>query len=164
MQQELATQAILSGEGGEGAAGESIRWITTAAQMGLGFILPFALVFVAIPLETFVQSLRTVLGLVGVGLLRALAFFLRLLSSGSRYLGQLLVDLYDLVIFAPLWIEGKLSERNGAVAEAVAGGGGQAKGGSGKTGSARSSRSGRTASTSQGSKTDQGETTGEESA
>ena len=38
-------------------------WITTAAQMGMGFTLPFALVFVAIPLETFVHSLRTVLGL-----------------------------------------------------------------------------------------------------
>ena len=34
----------------------SSLWITTAAQMGMGFILPFALVFVAIPLETFVHS------------------------------------------------------------------------------------------------------------
>lgn len=33
-------------------------WITTAAQMGMGFILPFALTFVAIPLETFVLSLK----------------------------------------------------------------------------------------------------------
>ena len=40
--------------------------------MGMGFILPFALTFVAIPLETFVHSLRTVLGLVGIGILRAL--------------------------------------------------------------------------------------------
>ena len=39
--------------------------------MGMGFILPFALVFVAIPLETFVHSLRTVLGLIGIGILRA---------------------------------------------------------------------------------------------
>jgi hypothetical protein len=124
MQQELATQAILSGEGGAAAGGESIRWITTAAQMGLGFILPFALVFVAIPLETFVQSLRTVLGLVGVGLLRVLAFTLRLLASGSRYLGQLLVDLYDLLIFAPLWVEAKVSERGATpVSPALAGAG-----------------------------------------
>ena len=47
-------------------------WITTAAQMGMGFTLPFALVFVAIPLETFVQSLRTVVGLLGIGGLRLL--------------------------------------------------------------------------------------------
>ena len=50
--------------------------------MGMGFILPFALVFVAIPLETFVHSLRTVLGLVGIGLLRALALVLRVLGNG----------------------------------------------------------------------------------
>lgn len=81
------------------------RWITTAAQMGMGFILPFALVFVAIPLESFFHSSRTVLGLVGVGLLRALTWLLRLLGNLAWYLGSLLVHIYDLLIFAPLWLE-----------------------------------------------------------
>ena len=72
LQDELATGALLRGENGGGLQNEYL-WITTAAQMGMGFILPFALVFVAIPLETFVQSLRTVLGLVGIAALRALA-------------------------------------------------------------------------------------------
>ncbi|MFB6259106.1 MAG: hypothetical protein ABEJ96_09865 [Thiohalorhabdaceae bacterium] len=114
MEQAMATQAILSGEGAaeEGTGGVNVGWITTAAQMGLGFILPFALVFVAIPLETFIHSLRTVLGMATVGLLRLLASILRILASGARYLGQLAVDLYDLVIFAPLWIEAKLGERS----------------------------------------------------
>jgi len=124
MEQQMATQAILSG--GEEAtketeAGNSVRWITTASQMGLGFILPFALVFVAIPLENFVQSLRTVLGMVGSGLLRALAFLLRALASGSRYLGSLLVDLYDFLIFAPLWIENRISASSEATAPASTG-------------------------------------------
>ena len=48
-------------------AGNEFLWITTAAQMGMGFILPFALTFVAIPLETFVHSLRTVLGVARSG-------------------------------------------------------------------------------------------------
>jgi len=149
MQQELATQAILSGSGDGGEAGASIRWITTAAQMGLGFVLPFALVFVAIPLETFVQSLRTVLGLIAIGTLRTLAFALRLVASGSRYLGQLLVDLYDLLIFAPLWVEGKLSERReGAPAAAFAtGGSGSAGGGaSASAGGSRARGGGRSGS------------------
>lgn len=81
------------------------RWITTAAQMGMGFILPFALVFVAIPLESFFHSSRTVLGLAGVGLLRALTWLLRLLGNLAWYLGSLLVHIYDLLIFAPLWLE-----------------------------------------------------------
>ncbi|SCX75216.1 hypothetical protein [Thiohalorhabdus denitrificans] len=113
MEQEMATQAILSGgaEASAESSADSVRWITTASQMGLGFILPFALVFVAIPLETFVQSLRTVLGIAAMGILRVAAFLLRVLGSGARYAGQLLVDLYDLLIFAPLWVEHRLMER-----------------------------------------------------
>jgi len=110
LQDELATNALLRG-GGDDAGGivNSHLWITTAAQMGMGFILPFALVFVAIPLETFVHSLRTVLGLVGIGILRAVALVLRVLSSGARHLGALAKRLYDLPLFLPLWVEGRMA-------------------------------------------------------
>jgi hypothetical protein len=103
MQDELATSALL--RGGAATTGSSFMWITTAAQMGMGFTLPFALVFVAIPLETFVQSLRTVLGLVGIGALRLLRLLLRLLSSAFVHAGTALVRVYDIPIFMPLWIE-----------------------------------------------------------
>ena len=78
-------------------------WITTAAQMGMGFILPFALTFVAIPLETFVHSLRTVVGLMAIGVLRAMATILRLLGNVSRYISTILSQIYDLPLFIPLW-------------------------------------------------------------
>ncbi len=104
LQDELATSALLRGAGAAVSVSDYL-WITTAAQMGMGFILPFALVFVAIPLETFVHSLRTVLGLLGSGALRGLAAFLRVLGNVFRYSGVLLVDLYDLIIFAPLWLD-----------------------------------------------------------
>ena len=80
-------------------------WIITTAQMGLGFILPFILMFVAIPMETFVHSLRTVLGIVGVGFLHFLAWFLRIIGNTAFVMGRVLVHLYDLIIFLPLWIE-----------------------------------------------------------
>ena len=105
---ELATGALLRGEEGEALQSEYM-WITTAAQMGMGFILPFALVFVAIPLETFVHSLRTVLGLAGIALLRAFALVLRVLSNGFRHLGTLAERLYDLPLFVPLWLEARLA-------------------------------------------------------
>ncbi len=108
LQDELATSALLRGEGTPAYDTANFVWITTAAQMGMGFILPFALVFVAIPLETFVHSLRAVLGMSGVGLLRGLAVTLRFLGNVFRYTGGLLINLYDLLIFAPLWIEGAL--------------------------------------------------------
>jgi len=104
MQDELATSALLRGDT-EFVIENEFLWITTLAQMGMGFILPFALVFVAIPLETFVHSLRTVLGIAGVGLLRAFAYTIRLIGNISRYMGDMLLHVYDLVIFAPLWIE-----------------------------------------------------------
>jgi hypothetical protein len=103
LQDELATSALLRGS--EGAVQNGSLWITTAAQMGMGFILPFALVFVAIPLETFVHSLRTVVGLAGIGLLRFLALILRVLGNGFRHLGTLTERLYDLPLFVPLWLE-----------------------------------------------------------
>jgi hypothetical protein len=84
-------------------------WITTAAQMGMGFILPFALVFVAIPLETFVHSLRTVLGLIGIGLMRAVSLILRVFGNGMRHVGTLAERIYDLPLFVPLWIESRVA-------------------------------------------------------
>jgi hypothetical protein len=102
MQDELATTALLRGGG---VAVTDHMWITTAAQMGMGFTLPFALVFVAIPLETFVHSLRTVVGLVGIGLLRFVRLLLKLLGGLFVHLGTALVRVYDILIFLPLWIE-----------------------------------------------------------
>jgi hypothetical protein len=99
---ELATSALLRGDAGVAVTSEYM-WITTAAQMGMGFILPFALTFVAIPLETFVHSLRTVVGLLAIGVLRFLALSLRLVGSGCRTLGTLMTHIYDLPLFIPLW-------------------------------------------------------------
>jgi len=79
--------------------------IPTAAQMLLGFILPLALAFVAIPLESFVHSLRTVGGAALVMLVRVLAFVLRILGNFVRQLFRVLTVLYDVTIVLPLLIE-----------------------------------------------------------
>jgi len=86
-------------------------WITTAAQMGMGFILPFALVFVAIPLETFVHSLRTVLGIIGIALMRVLTLAMRVLGNLFHHSGLLLQRGYDLLIFMPLWMEERMDRK-----------------------------------------------------
>jgi hypothetical protein len=79
--------------------------IPTAGQMLLGFILPFALAFVAIPLESFIASARTVGGAALVLGARGLAFVLRLLGNLVRNLGRVLITLYDIVIVLPLLVE-----------------------------------------------------------
>jgi hypothetical protein len=108
LQDELATSSLLRGDAVASAINPHL-WITTAAQMGMGFILPFALVFVAIPLETFVHSLRTVMGLLAIGILRLLALLLRILGNGARHLGTLTQQVYDLLLFVPLWIETRMA-------------------------------------------------------
>jgi ABC-type multidrug transport system fused ATPase/permease subunit len=112
MQDELATAELL--RGGGAVTQSSYVWITTAAQMGMGFTLPFALVFVAIPLETFVHSLRTVVGLLGIGVLRFVHLMLRLLDSVLAHASTVLVRLYDIPIFMPLWIEAAYRKRESA--------------------------------------------------
>lgn len=85
--------------------------IPTIGQMIMGFILPFALTFVAIPLESFISSARTVLGTMAAGLLRIIAFLLRLSGNIVYYTGKFAAALYDLIIFPPLWLEGVVTER-----------------------------------------------------
>jgi hypothetical protein len=83
--------------------------IPTISQMVLGFILPFALAFVAIPLEYFISSARTVLGVIVAGILRFIAFVLRLMGNVVVYSGKVIITIYDLVIFPTLWLEGVLT-------------------------------------------------------
>ncbi|MDH5424251.1 MAG: hypothetical protein OEY29_04545 [Gammaproteobacteria bacterium] len=84
------------------------RWITTVGQMTMGFILPFALMLIAIPLESFVHALRIVIGMVGVFSLRALAFIVRQVGSLASSIGHIVLNIYDLIIFIPLKIEHSL--------------------------------------------------------
>ena len=97
LQSLAATQPAVS----EGWIGR----IPTAGQMILGFILPFALAFVAIPLESFLHSARTVGGSLLVDLFRALGFVLRVLGNLARHLSRILLHLYDLLIVLPLLAE-----------------------------------------------------------
>ena len=83
--------------------------IPTVGQMIMSFIFPFALGFVAIPLESFVSSSRTVLGIVVVAVLRLISFVLRLIGNIGYYTGRFVINLYDLLIFPSIWLEGVLA-------------------------------------------------------
>ncbi len=91
--------------GNMAGAPPSFRWIPSMAQMVMGFILPFALAFVAIPLESFVHSSRTVFGRLYAAGLRALASALRMV--GQLFLGvmRVLVQVYDVIVILPLTLE-----------------------------------------------------------
>src|SRR6185436_14720403 len=87
------------------AADSWMTKIPTAGQMLLGFILPFALAFVAVPLESFIASARTVLGSALVALTQGAALGLRLLATLVKSLARLVITFYDIVIVLPLLVE-----------------------------------------------------------
>lgn len=93
------------------AVASSGSWIPMVGQMVLGFILPFALTFTAIPLESFVQSGRTLLGFLLTSTLRVLSVVLRIAGHITLQLGKLINGIYDLLIFPLLWLEEKIQRR-----------------------------------------------------
>jgi len=107
-------QALMQSLATAHAAAASDSWlarIPTIGQIVLGFILPFALAFVAIPLESFVASARTVGGAVLVIAVRALAVLLRLSGTFVRQAARVAVTLYDILIVLPLLVERLVRDR-----------------------------------------------------
>ncbi len=120
---DLAFKRDLAGAGAKAVA--DLGWVQkvpVAGQMILGFILPFALAFVGIPLEYFISSARTVLGAVLVLLLRSLAMALRITANVFRHLGTAMAMLFDALIFIPLGVE-RLVKSRGANATVPRAGG-----------------------------------------
>jgi hypothetical protein len=112
--QSLATAAPAAAA--EGWVGR----IPTAGQTLLGFILPFALAFIAVPLESLIHSSRTVAGVLFAALVDALALVLRIASNIVRRMARVLVTIYDVAIVLPLMAEhftkGRLAIRRGGAA------------------------------------------------
>lgn len=96
--QSLATVQAAPTEGWVGR-------IPTAGQMLLGFILPFALAFIAIPLESLIHSARTVGGTLLISLVQGAAVLLRVAGQIVRHASRILIRLYDVAIVLPLLAE-----------------------------------------------------------
>ncbi len=81
------------------------RWIPSVGQMVMGFMLPFALAFAAIPLESFIQSSRVVFGQLLCVSLRGVSALLEFTGHLCQNLGPMMTHLYDLLIIVPLRLE-----------------------------------------------------------
>jgi hypothetical protein len=111
-----ATKALITGQAEAPAAppGGGVGNIPMAGQMVLGFILPWALAFIAIPFESFMTSARTMAGVFSVLLIRSIGFLLRISSNIVKNGVHLLVNLYDVIIFVPLAIERVVRKESGS--------------------------------------------------
>lgn len=104
----IADKAAMLHDLAANGAQNADSWFTRipmVGQMILGFILPFALAFIAIPLETLVYSLRTAGGVALVMLLRGAGFACRFGALAFRHLGRILTNFYDFLIVLPLMVE-----------------------------------------------------------
>jgi hypothetical protein len=94
-------------------AGEESRLVTRASnsaipvigQAVLGFVLPWVLALVAIPLEMLLDSARHVMGTLGVLALQGIGHLSGAAAQAARSLGRIVAQLYDVYIAIPLRIE-----------------------------------------------------------
>ncbi len=95
--------------------------IPVIGQAVLGFVLPWILAMVAIPLESFLDSGRHVAAKLGVGLLHGLGHLCSALAHGARMLAVAGPSLYDVYVSIPLRVERMLrgEEVPGRVAGAL---------------------------------------------
>ncbi|WP_185964488.1 hypothetical protein [Aliikangiella marina] len=112
LDREALQQSLINAGAAGGVVEAQFRWIPSMGQMVMGFILPFALAFIAIPLESFIHSLRVVLGLVAIGFLRACRVIVRIVGGFAKHLSQILVYLFDLLIMLPVSIEAAIKRRS----------------------------------------------------
>lgn len=104
----VADKAALMHDLSSSAPAATQGWMSNipmAGQMIMGFVLPFALAFVAIPLESVVHSLRTVFGVLLVQGMRGLGFVLRFTGVVFRRFAKVFELSYDVLIVIPLMLE-----------------------------------------------------------
>lgn len=102
---DAALKIALAGEESQLVTRASDSMIPVVGQAVLGFVLPWVLAMVAIPLEMLLDSTRHVLASLGVLLLQSVGHLARIVSHSAAALARMLANLYDVYVSIPLRIE-----------------------------------------------------------
>ncbi len=102
---EAALKLSLAGEEGRLVQSASDSMIPVVGQAVLGFILPWVMALVAVPLEMLLDSGRHVLASLAVVTLRAIAAASGAGAHVARHLTGLMTSFYDVYVAIPLRIE-----------------------------------------------------------
>ncbi len=87
----------------------TLGWLPQVVQASLGFVMPWMLALVAIPLEQLLKYGRVALQAVGAALFGGLAAIMRVLAGLLAGLRTVLLRFYDLIIFLPLFVEQRMN-------------------------------------------------------
>lgn len=79
--------------------------LITMAQIVLAVLIPWLLATAALPLETIVRNTVFILQYAGGYGMLAIGFICKTIATALKALGLFALSIYDLIIFAPLWIE-----------------------------------------------------------
>ena len=79
--------------------------LATFAQLVLAVLIPWMLATAALPLETIIRNSVFILQIAASYLMLAGAFICKTINVALKNLGVFILTIYDLIIFAPLWIE-----------------------------------------------------------
>ena len=90
--------------------GQAVGEIARYAQAAFGFVIPFALAFLGFAIEMLIRNGRVVAQLAIGAMLQVASFLVRLLQRIVLGLLAVMLALYDLAIFLPLFIERKWRE------------------------------------------------------
>jgi hypothetical protein len=82
--------------------------LATFAQLVLAVLIPWMLATAALPLETIIRNTVFILQIAAGYLMLAGAFICKTINAALKNLGLFALTVYDLVIFAPLWIERRI--------------------------------------------------------
>jgi hypothetical protein len=110
---DAAMKLALAGDESRVVAQTSASWIPVAGQAALGFVLPWILAMVAIPLEMLLDSARHVLSSLAVFALEGFGYLMRVLGHVASAVSSMAVNAYDVYIGIPLRIEQALRGRAG---------------------------------------------------
>jgi hypothetical protein len=100
-----ALKSALAGVKEAAVANTASSRIPVVGQAVLGFILPWILAMVAVPLETLIATGGHITLALTAGILSLIGSLSRLCAHGSRYLVEAVRHAYDILIVIPLQIE-----------------------------------------------------------
>jgi len=82
--------------------------LATVAQLILAVLIPWLLATAALPLETIIRNTVFMLQIAGGYGLLGLSFICKTFAVALKSIGLFVLAVYDLIIFAPLWVERKI--------------------------------------------------------
>jgi hypothetical protein len=110
---DAALELALAGETGRLVTEASSSRIPVIGQAVLGFVLPWVLAMVAVPLEMLLDSGRFALAGLAVALLHAVGQLAQICGRIASHASALLASLYDVYIALPLRLESWIQSRRG---------------------------------------------------